>query len=133
MENLRGLLGIRMDRVPNAWIRESWRVTKGVDKSIDEGVLRWFGHVERMEKVRIAKRVYVVSSLNPIKATHVHCNMFLSIYIIQIFKILLPILRTSSSPCANLPFPPFILLQLSTFPPFALLSYFHLHPHSSSF
>ena len=26
---------------------------------IDEGVLRWFGHVERMERDRIAKRVYV--------------------------------------------------------------------------
>ena len=26
---------------------------------IDEGVLQWFGHVERMEKDRTAKRVYV--------------------------------------------------------------------------
>ena len=25
----------------------------------DEGVFRWFGHVERMERDRIAKRVYV--------------------------------------------------------------------------
>ena len=32
MENLRGLLGIRrMDRVPNARIRELWRVTKRVN------------------------------------------------------------------------------------------------------
>ena len=30
-----------------------------VDKRIDEGVLWWFGHVERMEKDRITKRVYV--------------------------------------------------------------------------
>ena len=29
------------------------------DEKIDEGVLRWFGHVERMENDRIAKRVYV--------------------------------------------------------------------------
>ena len=34
-------------------------MTKGIDGRIDEGVLRWFGHVERMEKNRIAKRVYV--------------------------------------------------------------------------
>ena len=34
-------------------------MTKGVDERIDEGVLRWFGHVERMEKDRIGKRVYV--------------------------------------------------------------------------
>ena len=60
MDNLRGLLGIRrMDRVQNARIREFYGMTKGVDEKIDEGVLRWFGHVERMEKERIAKRVYV--------------------------------------------------------------------------
>ena len=60
MDNLRRLLGIRsMDRVPNGRIRELCGVTKGVDERIDEGVLQWFGHVERMENGRIAKRVYV--------------------------------------------------------------------------
>ena len=34
-------------------------MTKGVNERIDKGVLRWFGQVERMEKDRIAKRVYV--------------------------------------------------------------------------
>ena len=33
-------------------------VTKGVNEKTD-GVLRWFGHVERMENDRIAKRVYI--------------------------------------------------------------------------
>ena len=52
------LLGIRrMDRVPNTKIRKVCRVKKGLDESIDEGVLRWFGHVERMERDRMAKRV----------------------------------------------------------------------------
>ena len=32
---------------------------KGLDERIDEGVLQWFGHVERMERDRIAKRDYV--------------------------------------------------------------------------
>ena len=32
---------------------------KGLDERIDEGVLRWFGHGERMERDKIAKRVYV--------------------------------------------------------------------------
>ena len=33
-------------------------MTKGVDGRID-GVLQWFGHLERMKSGRIAKRVYV--------------------------------------------------------------------------
>ena len=32
---------------------------KGIDERIDEGVLQWFGHVDRMERESIAKRVYV--------------------------------------------------------------------------
>ena len=49
------------ERAPNsdAWIRELCDVKKGVDERIDEGVLWWFGHVERMEYDRISKRVYV--------------------------------------------------------------------------
>ena len=35
------------------------RVKKGLDERIDKGVLRWFDHVDRMERDRIAKRVYV--------------------------------------------------------------------------
>ena len=39
MDNLRGLLGIRrMDRSPNAWIRELSRVMKEVNERINEGV-----------------------------------------------------------------------------------------------
>ena len=34
-------------------------MTKSVDEKTDEGVLQWFGHVERMENGKIAKRVYV--------------------------------------------------------------------------
>ena len=60
MDNLGGLLGIRrMDRVLNAQIRKLCGVRKGLDESMDEGVLRWFDHVARMEKDRIVKRVYV--------------------------------------------------------------------------
>ena len=60
MDNLRGLLGIkRMDRVPYQQIRELCRMVKGVDERIDEGVLQWFSHVERMKKDRIIKSVYV--------------------------------------------------------------------------
>ena len=60
MDNLRGFLGIRkMDRAPNARIRELCGVTKEVGERIDEGVLRWFGRVERMLNDIIVKRVFV--------------------------------------------------------------------------
>ena len=60
MGNLRGLLGItRMDWLPSVWIRELCGVTKGVDGRIHKGVIRLFGHVERMEKERIAQNVCV--------------------------------------------------------------------------
>ena len=60
MDSLRSLLGIRrMDKVPKTRIRQLCGVTKGVDEMIDEGVLRGFGHVERIKNDRIAKRVYV--------------------------------------------------------------------------
>ena len=60
MDNLRDLLGInRMDKVPNTLVSELCGVTKGSDERIDEGVLRWFGHVERMDNNRITKRVHV--------------------------------------------------------------------------
>ena len=60
MDNLRGLLGIkRIDRVPNELIRELCGVAKGVDERIDESVLRWVGHIERLENDRISKRMYI--------------------------------------------------------------------------
>ena len=60
MQNLRGLLDIRrMDKVLEARVTGLCRVENGLDERIDEDVLRWFGHVERMERDRIAKRVNV--------------------------------------------------------------------------
>ena len=60
MDNLRGLLGFRMmDRVPNARVRELCGVKNGLDEGIDESMLRWFNHVEKMENDWIGKRVYV--------------------------------------------------------------------------
>ena len=46
MDNLRDLLRIRRtNKVLNARIRQLCGVTKGVDKKIGEGLLRWFGYV----------------------------------------------------------------------------------------
>ena len=64
MDNCRGLLGIRrMDKVPKARIRELYRVMKEVEERIDENVLWWFSHVERMMNDRIAKRLNVEESV----------------------------------------------------------------------
>ena len=55
MDNLRGLLVIRrMDRIPNARISELRGVRKGLDERIDEGALRWFGHLGKMERDKTA-------------------------------------------------------------------------------
>ena len=35
------------------------RSEEGLDERIDEGVLRWFGHLEKMERDRITKRDYI--------------------------------------------------------------------------
>ena len=50
VDNLRrGLLSIRrINRVPNARVREFCSVAKGMDERIKETVLRWVSHIERM-------------------------------------------------------------------------------------
>ena len=40
-------------------IKEVCRVTKGMEERIDEGIVRWFGHVERMQNDKIDKRAYI--------------------------------------------------------------------------
>ena len=58
MDNLRGLVGISRLDVPNAQIKQLCRVTKGVEEKIDEGVLRWFSHMERWRRKGLL-RAYV--------------------------------------------------------------------------
>ena len=47
---------MKEEKCPEFEINESGR--RGKEK-IDEGVLRWFGHVEKMENDRIAKMINV--------------------------------------------------------------------------
>ena len=52
MDNLKGLFGMkRIDRMPNAQVREMC----GVTKEADESVCPPFSHTERMESSRIPK------------------------------------------------------------------------------
>ena len=58
MNCLRNICGLRrIDRVPNVEIRRLEKIVS-VSQRIDQGVLRWFGHVERMRDERMAKRVH---------------------------------------------------------------------------
>ena len=59
MNCLRNICGVRrIDRVSNAEIRRRCGKSGGVSQKMDQGVLRWFGHVERMGDERLARRVY---------------------------------------------------------------------------
>ena len=54
-DSLRGFLGSRsMDRIPNKRIKELCGVMKGIDERIEEGILLWFGHVERIENDKLS-------------------------------------------------------------------------------
>ena len=56
IDNLIGLLGIRrMDKIPNARIRELWGLSKSLHERIDEGFLRWFCHAKRVERIQYSR------------------------------------------------------------------------------
>ena len=46
-----------MDRVRNEEVRRRARIERQLASRADERVLRWFGHVERMDEYRMARRV----------------------------------------------------------------------------
>ena len=56
MDSLKGLLGIRrMNKVPNARIRELCEVTKRVDERIDEGVIQLSAIWREWRKIRMLR------------------------------------------------------------------------------
>ena len=58
MKCLRSLVGVsRMDRVRNEEVRRRARIERELASRADQRVLRWFGHVERMDEYRMARRV----------------------------------------------------------------------------
>ena len=62
MSCLRSMCGVtRWDRVRNEEIRRSVGVEASLSDRVDRCVLRWFGHVERMDETRMVKKVYVSS------------------------------------------------------------------------
>ena len=48
-----------MDRVRNEEVRRRAGIERGLASRADQRVLRWFGHVERMDEYRMAGRVLI--------------------------------------------------------------------------
>ena len=58
MKCLRSLVGVsRMDRVRNEEVCRRAGIEKELASRADQRVLRWFGHVERIDEYRMARRV----------------------------------------------------------------------------
>ena len=58
MKCLRSLVGVsRMDRVRNEEVHRRAGIERELASRADQRVLRWFGHVERMDEYRIARGV----------------------------------------------------------------------------
>ena len=60
MKCLRILVGVsRMVRVRNEQVRRRAGIERELVSRADQRVLRWFGHVERMDEYRMARRVLI--------------------------------------------------------------------------
>ena len=58
MKCLRSLVRVsRMDKVKNAEVRMRAGIERELACRADQRVLRWFGHAERMDECRMARRV----------------------------------------------------------------------------
>ena len=58
MKCLRSKVGVsRMDRVRNQEVRRRAVMERELASRADQRVLRWFGHVKRMDEYRMARRV----------------------------------------------------------------------------
>jgi len=59
MKCLRRICGVnRMDRIRNEEIRRRCGIGRGVLERAEERMLKWFGHMERMGRDRVVRRVY---------------------------------------------------------------------------
>ena len=48
-----------MDRVRNEEVRRRAGIERELASRADQRVLRWFGHVERMDECRVVRRVFM--------------------------------------------------------------------------
>ena len=58
MKCLRSLVGVsRMDRVRNEEVHRRAGIERELASRADQRVLKWFGHVQRMDEYRLGRRV----------------------------------------------------------------------------
>ena len=63
MKCLRSLFGMsRMDRVRNEEVRRRVGIERELASGADQRVLRWFGHVERMDEYRMSRQVLMAKA-----------------------------------------------------------------------
>ena len=75
MKCLRSLTGVsRLDRVRNEVVRTRTGVRREMAARVDMNVLRWFGHVERMDNEQLLKKVTLYQELN--LSTNVRNNCY---------------------------------------------------------
>ncbi|GBP70680.1 hypothetical protein EVAR_88855_1 [Eumeta japonica] len=59
MRSLRSMCGVsRKDRCRNSDVRERCGLKEDVVTRVERGMLRWFGHLERMNESRLTKQIY---------------------------------------------------------------------------
>ncbi|KAG7296450.1 hypothetical protein JYU34_020192 [Plutella xylostella] len=59
MRSLSSMCGLKLnDRIRNSVIRDRVGVKEDVVTKIEMGMLRWFGHIERMDERRLTKEIY---------------------------------------------------------------------------
>ena len=62
MDSLRKMCGVRrMDRIRNDEIRRRCECKQRLSERADRAMLRWYGHLERMEEERMVKQLYEAS------------------------------------------------------------------------
>ena len=69
MKCLKTMAGVsRLDRLRNEEVRERMGVRKELAARVDMNVLRWFGHVERMENERLLK-IFAIGTMKEYRFT----------------------------------------------------------------
>ena len=76
MKCLRSLVGVsRMDRVRNEDVHRRAEIGRELETGVDQRILRWFGHMERMDVSRLARKVMAKVSGGRVRGRPKFCWM----------------------------------------------------------